>query len=311
MRIVFLGTPDFAVGILEALIDANKNIVGVVTAPDKPAGRGKKLQQSAVKQCAIKHSLQVLQPTNLKDEDFLEELKNLKADIQIVVAFRMLPEVVWNMPELGTFNLHASLLPQYRGAAPINWAIINGETKTGVTTFFLKHEIDTGDVLDQTKVEIGKNENVGSLYYRLMDIGAKKVVETLTRIEAGDLSTTPQSELAKGKLKEAHKIFKPFCKIDWNETANNIHNKIRGLSPYPCAFTRVVTNSKELGLKLYESSIEHKPNTTPNQVVQEKNKLGIEVSDGVIWLHEIQLEGKKRMKTEDFLRGFSDQILIA
>lgn len=310
MRIIFLGTPDFAVGILEALISANKNIVGVVTAPDKPAGRGKKLQQSAIKVCALKHSIDVLQPTNLKDENFLEELKSLNADIQIVVAFRMLPEVVWNMPEFGTFNLHASLLPQYRGAAPINWAIINGETKTGVTTFFLKHEIDTGDVLDQTEVEIGENENVGSLYYRLMTVGAQKVVETLTRIEKGDLNSTPQSELVEGELKEAPKIFKPFCKIDWTDKAKNIHNKIRGLSPYPCAFTRVESNDKELGLKLYESSIEYKPNTIPGTVIQEKDKLGIEVADGIIWLHEIQLEGKKRMKTGDFLRGFSDRLQI-
>lgn len=310
MRIVFIGTPDFAVGILDALLQAGKNVVAVITAPDKPAGRGKKLQESAVKRFAVANGLPVLQPTNLKDEAFLSELKSYQAELQIVVAFRMMPEILWSMPKLGTFNLHASLLPQYRGAAPINWAIINGEKETGITTFFLKHKIDTGDILDQQSVAISEDDNAGSLHDKLMQEGAKLVVSTLNRIEKGDLTTTPQDHLDENQLKTAPKIFKPFCRLDWNSKGVELTNKIRGLSPYPCAFTRVISSGKSLGLKIYSASFETTSEGMVGEVHQNKSKLGVSCLDGIVWFHEIQLEGKKRMQVGDFLRGYNDSLVI-
>ena len=235
LRIIFMGTPDFAVTSLKILVENGYNIVGVITAPDKPAGRGQKIHESAVKKYAVAQNLTVLQPINLKCADNVQEIKDLNANLQIVVAFRMLPEVIWSMPELGTFNLHASLLPQYRGAAPINWAIINGEKETGVTTFFLQHKIDTGDIIAQEKVSIGENETAGELHDKLMDIGSKLVLKTVQQIENRTVTTQPQKE--NQELKEAFKIFKPFCKIDWSKPINEIHNHIRGLSPYPTAWT--------------------------------------------------------------------------
>ncbi|MBD81269.1 MAG: methionyl-tRNA formyltransferase [Crocinitomicaceae bacterium] len=310
MRIVFLGTPDFAVGTLAALLEAKKNVVAVVTMPDKPSGRGKKLQQSAVKKFALEHNLPVLQPTNLKDPAFQDELRSYQAEIQIVVAFRMLPISVWDMPPLGTFNLHASLLPQYRGAAPINWAIINGEKKTGVTTFFLKHEIDTGNILMQQEVGIEEDDNVGTLHDKLLAVGAKLVVETMDQIEAGNIEGTPQEDFGDEILKPAPKIFKPDCRINWDTSIQNIHNKVRGLNPYPAASTRIRLGDKELGLKIYSTTWEPLGNASPGTVEMKEKVIGIQSTDGILWIEELQLEGKRRMKTEDFLRGVSEKIEI-
>ena len=314
LRIVFMGTPDFAVESLKVLVENKCNIVGVITAPDKPAGRGQKLQESAVKQFATQHHLTILQPTNLKAENFLIELKSLKANLQIVVAFRMLPEVVWNMPELGTFNLHASLLPQYRGAAPINWAIINGEKETGVTTFFLQHKIDTGDVIEQKKVSIGENETAGELHDKLMNIGAELVLKTVQAIENDSIKTSPQNN--NQALKEAFKIFKTDCKIDWNQPIDIIHNKIRGLSPYPTAFTELKhkENNTILSLKIFKTIkiIEKHPPVTiragqqkVGTIITTKNSILIAVNGGFIQLLELQLEGKKRMDATALLNGFN------
>ena len=313
MRIVFIGTPEFAVTSLEALIAAGENIVGVITAPDKPAGRGKKLQGSAVKQCAEKHGLTLLQPTNLKDPDFLCELKALNADLQIVVAFRMMPESVWNMPRLGTFNLHGSLLPQYRGAAPINWAIMNGEKETGVTTFFLKHEIDTGSIIDQEKVAIGPDENVGVLYERLMHVGANLVVKTVGKIKTDDYTLTNQEDALKQltHIKNAPKLNKDLCKIDWNQSIDQLHNYIRGLSPYPCAFTEVNVDNKQLKLKLYRTTKEAEVKASTPTIIWEKKRIGVSNSSGTIWITELQLEGKKRMEAVSFLAGLKTEITLA
>jgi len=310
MRIIYLGTPDFAVASLHALVDAGKDVVAVVTMPDKKSGRGKKIQESPVKKYAHENKLPVLQPTNLKDPSFLTELKSYNADIQIVVAFRMLPESVWNMPRLGTFNLHGSLLPQYRGAAPINWAIMNGEEKTGVTTFFLKHEIDTGNILKQEEILISETDNVGVVHDKLMELGAKLVVETLNEIEKGKIEGKPQNEFEEGELKFAPKIFKADCEINWNENSENVFNKIRGLDPYPAAFTRIKIGDKELGLKVFSSSKELKLNASPKKTIVNGSQLGIETNDGIIWVDELQLEGKRRMKTADFLRGISDTMEV-
>ena len=300
LRIIFLGTPDFAAASLEKLVQADFNVVAVVTAPDKPQGRGKKLGTSAVKECALKYDLPVLQPTNLKSMSFLEELRSFKADLQIVVAFRMLPEVVWNMPPLGTFNLHASLLPQYRGAAPINWAIINGESETGATTFFLKHEIDTGEVIFQEKESILPDDNVGTLYQRLMDKGADLVVKTTKAIQNGDYEQKPQ--VIDGELKHAPKIFKQDCEIDWTQSAKDVRNFVRGLSPYPAPWTKL--EGKNLKVFQVEGSME--PSSKERGVFDTDNKtyLRIKTGDGSLDILELQLEGKKRMKTEDFLKGF-------
>lgn len=305
LRIVFMGTPDFAVESLKILVEHNYTIVGVITAPDKPAGRGQKIHQSAVKKYAETNQLKVLQPTNLKSEGFLAELKDLNANLQIVVAFRMLPEVVWNMPTLGTFNLHASLLPQYRGAAPINWAIINGEKETGVTTFFLQHKIDTGDIIDQEKVSIGENETAGELHDKLMATGANLVLKTVQQIENETISTSPQND--NQSLKEAFKIFKPFCKIDWTKSLDKIHNHIRGLSPYPTAYTEF--KHKETGelvsCKVFKSEKEiNNHQLKSGTIVQSKKELKIAVEGGYIKINELQVSGKKRMPTEALLNGF-------
>ena len=305
LRIVFMGTPDFAVESLKLLVENNYNIVGVITAPDKPAGRGQKINESAVKKYAAANNLKVLQPTNLKSEEFVSELKSLNANLQIVVAFRMLPEVIWNMPELGTFNLHASLLPQYRGAAPINWAIINGEKETGVTTFFLQHKIDTGDIIAQEKVNVGEDETAGELHDKLMSIGAKLVLKTVKNIETNSIATQPQNE--NQELKEAFKIFKPFCKIDWSKPIDEIHNHIRGLSPYPTAWTEF--KHKETGqvisCKLFKSKNETIAHAySPGKIIQSKNELKIAVDGGYLIIVESQIAGKKRMETSTLLNGF-------
>jgi len=294
-----MGTPDFAVASLSALVNAGFEVVGVVTAADKPAGRGQKLQESAVKQYAISQGIRVLQPLKLKDPVFVEELKSLKADLQVVVAFRMLPEIVWDMPHNGTINLHASLLPQYRGAAPINHAIINGEKESGVTTFFLKHEIDTGDVIFSEKVQIMDDETAGELHDKLMEVGAGLLVKTVTAISSGDFSEQPQPE--SDELKRAPKIFKDDCLIDWNQPAQTIFNMIRGLSPYPTAFTKL--NDKTL--KVFKAELEEKePGIASGGFLTDgKTFLKFATKDGFIKLIDVQYEGKKRMSVEEFLRG--------
>ncbi len=305
-RIVFMGTPDFAVATLKALLDAGANVVGVITAPDKPAGRGMKLQPSAVKQFAVENDLNVLQPTNLKSEEFLSELSALKATLQVVVAFRMLPEVVWNMPEKGTFNLHASLLPQYRGAAPINWAVMNGETESGVTTFFLQHQIDTGNIIFQEKVAIGESETAGELHDKLMNVGAGLVVKTLEAIENGNAPSIPQNTIV-GELQEAPKIFKETCKIDWNKSANAVFNHVRGLSPYPTAFTTLVSSDEEIGLKVFRVRKMEKGEKKKggNGTIQVENqRMFVKCLDGWLEILELQMAGKKRMETKAFLLGF-------
>ena len=303
-RIVFMGTPDFAVATLKALLDANANVVGVITAPDRKAGRGMKLQPSAVKQFAVENDLKTLQPTNLKSEEFLNELKGLKATLQIVVAFRMLPEVVWNMPENGTFNLHASLLPQYRGAAPINWAVINGEKESGVSTFFLQHQIDTGDIILQENVSIRDDETAGELHDKLMSVGAGLVVKTLEAIEAGNCPSTPQ--VASKELQEAPKIFKETCKVDWNKPVDDVFNLIRGLSAYPAAFTTLVKNDLETGLKIYKARKTEKTEKGKNGTIAVENqRFLVKCADDWLEIVELQMAGKKRMDTKSFLLGFS------
>ncbi len=301
MRIIFMGTPDFAVGSLKALLNAGENIVSVITAPDKPAGRGQKLNESAVKKFAVEHSLNILQPEKLKNPEFLEQLKALKADLQVVVAFRMLPEVVWAMPKYGTINLHASLLPQYRGAAPINWAIINGEKESGVTTFFLKHEIDTGDVLLSEKVIITEDMTAGDLHDALMDTGADLLKKTVSAIAKNDYQEKPQSAFDEKELKHAPKIFKEDCRIDWNNSNEQVYNLIRGLSPYPAAYTTFL----DKGFKIYIAEKEQtKPETAAGEFVSDgKTYLKFATQDGFISVKEIQQEGKKKMMIEDFLRG--------
>lgn len=302
MRIIFMGTPQFAVASLDALIKAGSDIVAVITAPDKPAGRGQKVSESAVKQYAVANGLKVLQPEKLKNEDFIADLKALKADLQVVVAFRMLPEAVWNMPPKGTINLHASLLPQYRGAAPINWALINGEKESGVTTFFLKHDIDTGNILFTEKITLTGHEDAGELHDRLMNKGAGLLVKTVKAVESGRYNEHPQAQLAEGtELRHAPKIFKDDCKIDWTQPALSIYNKIRGLSPVPTAYTEL--NGKNL--KIYASEYQlSEPAIQPGGFLTDnKTYLKFAAKDGFVLLKDIQLEGKKRMGIEDFLRG--------
>ena len=301
LRIIFLGTPDFAAASLKKLVENHVNIVAVITAPDKPKGRGKKLGISAVKEYALEADLPVLQPTNLKSPEFLEELKSYEADLQIVVAFRMLPAAVWDMPPLGTFNLHASLLPQYRGAAPINWAIINGEKETGITTFFLKHEIDTGEIIFQEKEPIHEEDNVGSLYERLMNKGADLVLKTVKAVEAGDYPKIPQH--TDQEIKHAPKIFKENCKIDWQQTSEDIRNFIRGLSPYPAAWTKL--HGKTLKVFQVESANEGTNKPIGEFYSDGKNYIRVNTKDGTLDVLDLQLEGKKRMKVQDFLRGYS------
>ena len=304
MRIIFMGTPEFAVASLDILVQNNYEIVAVVTVPDKPAGRGQQLQQSAVKKYALEKGLTILQPEKLKDEVFINELKELKADLQIVVAFRMLPEVVWNMPPLGTYNLHGSLLPKYRGAAPINWAVINGETESGVTSFKLKHEIDTGNMLFQEKVPITKTTTAGELHDILMKVGAKVILKTVKAIESGNYELKPQDD---SQSIHAPKLFKETCKINWNTPAEKIYNLIRGLSPYPAAFTEFVDkNNQTLGMKIFISEIEETQHTCYAGDVKSDGKTFLKVacSNGFIHIKELQMAGKKRMLVEEFLRGF-------
>jgi methionyl-tRNA formyltransferase len=327
LRIVFMGTPEFAVASLDALVKAGYNIVGVITAPDKPAGRGMKVTESAVKKYAVKKHLNILQPEKLKDPSFLEQLRELNADLQIIVAFRMLPEVVWNMPRMGTINLHGSLLPQYRGAAPINWAVINGEKETGVTTFKLQHQIDTGNILLQERFPIGDNETAGEVHDRMMEIGAQLLVKTVKGLQDGSLHETPQSEVesiqaepdsdatnstsniqhpvAAGStsvLRHAPKIYTSTCNIDWTKSGDEIHNLIRGLSPYPAAFTELGDKT----LKIYRSEKEWViPTSNPGRWESDgKTYLKFACNDGYVHLKDVQLEGKKRMAIEDFLRGY-------
>ena len=304
LRIVFMGTPEFAVGILEAILKSNYEVVGVITAADKPAGRGQKIKYSAVKEYALEHHLNLLQPTNLKDETFLAELKSLNANLQVVVAFRMLPEVVWNMPKLGTFNLHASLLPNYRGAAPINWAIINGETKTGVTTFFIDDKIDTGAMILSKEVSISNDENAGELHDKLMILGSKAVVETLALIEKGPVTTTIQLENL--EIKTAYKLNKENCKIDWTKSASEIHNLIRGLSPYPAAWCIFKDNDEEWSVKIYDAKIIIENHTySIGSIITTKKEIKIAVQDGFIQVMTIQFPGKKKMLSYELLNGIN------
>jgi len=312
LRIVFMGTPGFAVESLKALIENQYNVVGVVTMPDKPAGRGYKLQPSAVKEYALKQGLKVLQPEKLKEESFLHALKMLQADIQVVVAFRMLPEVVWSMPPCGTFNLHASLLPQYRGAAPINWVLINGERETGVTTFFLSHEIDTGKIIFREKTPVYEEDNAETLHDRLMIMGAQLVLKTVDAITQGNVTTVPQQNLVNNApaLKAAPKIFTETCRVNWYNTTTDIYNFIRGLSPYPAAWTEMYSNdaSEALRFKLYAGKVVKGGNDglPPGTLVTDnKTVLQVAVKDGFIRLTDIQVSGKKRLKTVDFLRGYT------
>lgn len=304
LRIIFLGTPEFAVASLQALVEAGANVVAVITAPDKPAGRGKKLQQSAVKEYAVSQDLKVLQPERLKNPEFLEELKSYNADLQVVVAFRMLPEAVWDMPPMGTINVHGSLLPQYRGAAPINRAIMNGETESGVTTFKLKHEIDTGDILLQKKVQILPEDNVGTLYEKLMAEGAKLIVETVEGLAEGKLTEVPQASIAEEDLKAAPKIFKEDTRIDWSRSVVEIHNHIRGLSPYPGALTELQGKVFKIYKSRYEQGETHKP--YGEYETDGKTYLRFAAKDGWVYAEDIQQQGKKRMDIASFLRGFRD-----
>ena len=307
LRIIFMGTPEFAVGILDTIIKNNYDVVGVITAADKPAGRGQKIKYSAVKEYALANNLTLLQPTNLKDEAFLSELKALNANLQIVVAFRMLPKVVWEMPSLGTFNLHASLLPNYRGAAPINWAIINGETKTGVTTFFIDDKIDTGAMILNSEIAIEPEESAGQLHDRLMLLGSETVIDTLKVIENGNVSTTIQEDDA--EIKTAYKLNKENCKIDWTKSGDEINNLIRGLSPYPAAWTFLKDKDEELNVKIYEAKLipeDHSYET--GSLISSKKEIKIAIHDGFIQLLSLQLPGKKRMLVAELLNGitFSD-----
>ncbi|SEC94294.1 methionyl-tRNA formyltransferase [Tenacibaculum sp. MAR_2009_124] len=301
LRIVFMGTPDFAVTILKHLVDNDYNVVGVITAVDKPAGRGRKLNESAVKKYALSENLPLLQPKNLKSEEFQEELKKWNANLQIVVAFRMLPRSVWAMPEYGTFNLHASLLPEYRGAAPINWAIINGETKTGVTTFFIDDKIDTGEIILQKETSIGENETVGELHDKLMHLGAELVKETVDLISQDNVVTTKQPELEE---KPAYKLFPENCKIDWSKSLSDIFNHIRGLNPYPAAWTTIYNNDEEISAKLYGVSKEYIAHEFENgKIVTSKSALKIATKDGFLVIGQIKLSGKKLMDSKSLLNG--------
>ena len=304
LRIVFMGTPDFAVATLKALLDQNYDVVGVITAPDRPAGRGQKLRASSVKKFALEHNLNVLQPKNLKAESFIEELKALNANLQIIVAFRMLPKVVWLMPEFGTFNLHASLLPQYRGAAPIHWAIINGETKTGVTTFFIDEKIDTGAIISKKETDIDNNMTVGELHDELMSIGSELVIKTVQLIETDNVSTRIQPKSK--DLKTAYKLNRDNCKIDWSLPIENIYNKIRGLNPFPTAWCYLNNEDEEpLSIKIYGvEKIEEKHNFDNGQLLSTKDTLKVACTGGYINIKEMQLPGKRKMDVKSLLNGF-------
>ncbi len=304
-RIVFMGTPEFAVTILNEIIANDFNVVGVITAPDKPAGRGQKISESDVKKYAVEKELNILQPTNLKDESFISELKNLNADLFVVVAFRMLPEIVWAMPPKGTINLHASILPNYRGAAPINWAVINGEKQSGVTTFFIEKEIDTGKIIDRSYVEIGENETVGELHDRLMNLGAKVSCETIEKIRLGDIAGIPQIELTEGELKNAPKIFKPMCQIDLTKPVEEVHNFCRGLSPYPTAWTTFKNEEKkeEKSFKIFKTEKTDIKVDSSSKLKATKEGILIPCSDYYLKVIELQPEGKRRMNFKELLAG--------
>ncbi|MDX5438005.1 MAG: methionyl-tRNA formyltransferase [Pontibacter sp.] len=302
LRIVFMGTPDFAVPTLQTLVEHRYNVVAVITAPDKPAGRGQKLNQSPVKEYAVAQGIPVLQPTNLKSEAFLEELRSYRANLQIIVAFRMLPEVVWSMPALGSFNIHASLLPQYRGAAPINWAIINGEKETGVTSFFLKHEIDTGDLIYQERVPILDEDDFGTLYEKLKFTGAELALRTVKAIKLGEVQ--PQPQVTNAETKHAPKIFKDTCEINWNQPAEQVRNFIRGLSPYPAAWTKL--NGKTFKIFKVESLENTAYDSEPGTIhTDNKTFLHVQTGAGAIAVLDLQMEGKKRMPVQDLLRGYN------
>lgn len=306
LKIVFFGTPEFAVESLKALVDGGYNVRAVVTMPDKSGGRGNKIIESDVKKYAVQHNLPILQPEKLKNPEFVDQLKSIDADLFIVIAFRMLPEIVWSMPKYGTFNLHGSLLPKYRGAAPINRAIMNGETETGVTTFFLKHEIDTGDIIGQRKIAVGPDDNVGKVYDELMKIGAEMVIETVDSIISGSLKSYPQPA---GEFIPAPKIFKEDCRIDWTKSAREIHNHVRGLSPYPAAFTSMVDEKgKEMDVKIFATSLSNCGITSdslqPGEILIENKRLYVGCGEGVIEVLSLQPAGKKRMETSAFLLGY-------
>lgn len=304
LRIIFMGTPEFAVGILDTIIKNNYEVVGVITAADKPAGRGQKIKHSAVKEYALANNLNLLQPTNLKDENFLAELKALKANLQIVVAFRMLPKAVWEMASLGTFNLHASLLPNYRGAAPINWAIINGETKTGVTTFFIDDKIDTGAMILNSEIAIEPEETAGQLHDRLMNLGSTTVIDTLKVIENGNVTTTIQEDSA--EIKTAYKLNKENCKIDWTKSGTEINNLIRGLSPYPASWCFLKDQNEELNIKIYEAKLVSESHSYEvGKIISTKKEIKIAIKDGFIQLLSLQFPGKKRMLASELLNGVS------
>lgn len=301
MRIIFMGTPDFAVASLQALLDSGENVVAVVTTADKPAGRGQKVHESAVKKFATERNIPVLQPTKLKDPEFIADLEAYQADLQVVVAFRMLPEIVWAMPAKGTINVHGSLLPQYRGAAPINHALINGEEKTGVTTFLLQHEIDTGNILFKEEVPILDTDNAGSLHDKLMEAGARTLLKTVKAIQSGEYSPIPQEELHESALKHAPKIFKEDCEINWKQPSRQVFNFIRGLSPYPAAYTQLQGKT----LKIYETEIDQDLQIEQGAFQTDgKTFLAFGTSDGAIQIRSLQMEGKKRMSTDEFLRGY-------
>jgi len=302
LRIVFFGTPEFATGVLETLNNSNHNIVAVVTAVDKPAGRGRKLNESHVKQFAIKNNIPVLQPPNLKAPEFIEELKNFQADLQVIVAFRMLPKVVWDMPAMGTFNLHASLLPEYRGAAPINWAIINGENKTGVTTFFIDEKIDTGAIIDQRSCRIEDNENVGTLYHKLMDLGSILSLKTVNDIANGTITT--QVQPMGSELKDAPKLNSKNTTINWNQNIKSVDAMVRGLFPFPIAKALLIQDKEEM-VKIHKTSIESiKHQMIPGTIIIEDNILKVACKDGFLIIHEMQLPNKKRMDIKSLLNGY-------
>ncbi len=314
LRIVFMGTPEFASTSLRRLVAEGYNVVAVVTTPDKPAGRGQKMHESDVKLTAKELGLPILQPEKLRDEAFLEALRALQPDLGIVIAFRMLPEVVWAMPRLGTFNLHASLLPEYRGAAPINWAIINGETRTGVTTFLLNHEIDRGAIIEQRAVDILPEDNIGTLYDKLMHIGSELVTQTVDRVASGDYTTTEQMHIDESTLKPAPKIFKDDCRIDWSCSGRDILNKVRGLSPYPAAWSPIFVDDQECGsVKLFEVRFEEddKQGAVGSVVTDMKSYYGVRCKDGVVYLESLQLAGKKRMTIKELLLGWRDAAQVS
>lgn len=307
MKVVFMGTPEFAAICLEEILNSKHEVVGVITVPDKPAGRGQKLAQSAVAKLAIEKNLKLLQPEKLKNPEFLTELQSLNADCFVVVAFRMLPKEVWQIPKKGTFNLHASLLPQYRGAAPINWAIINGETETGVTTFLIDEKIDTGNILLKEKVEITTEDDAGTLHDQLAEIGKKTIIQTLNGLETNSIQPLPQENL--GILKAAPKIFKEDCKINWEDSLENIHNKIRGLSPYPVAWTYFSKDGENKFVKIYKGRFEKasNPNENLNSISFENNQIKIQLKEGNYYVQALQIEGKRRLSDRDFINGLQDK----